>query len=55
MIIIAEIGVNHNGSLEIAKKLVSYAKDCGADIVNFRLSKQRIIFQNMRKLLITKK
>lgn len=41
MIIIAEIGVNHNGSLEIAKKLVSYAKDCGADIVKFQTFKAK--------------
>ena len=41
MKIIAEIGVNHNGSLEIAKKLVSYAKDCGADIVKFQTFKAK--------------
>lgn len=40
MKIIAEIGVNHNGSLEIAKKLVSHAKDCGADIVKFQTFKE---------------
>mgnify|MGYP001341186684 CR=1 FL=1 len=36
MKIIAEIGVNHNGSIKIAKKLVSEAKNCGADIVKFQ-------------------
>ena len=41
MKIIAEIGVNHNGSLEIAKKLVSDAKDCGADIVKFQTGKAK--------------
>jgi len=41
MKIIAEIGVNHNGSLEMAKKLVSYAKDCGADIVKFQTFKAK--------------
>ena len=41
MKIIAEIGVNHNGSIEIAKKLVSDAKDCGADIVKFQTFKAK--------------
>lgn len=41
MKIIAEIGVNHNGSLEIAKKLVTAAKDCGADIVKFQTFKAK--------------
>lgn len=34
--IIAEAGVNHNGDLETAKKLVKAAKECGADIVKFQ-------------------
>lgn len=33
---IAEIGINHNGSLEIAKKLIDMAKNCGADAVKFQ-------------------
>lgn len=36
VLIIAEAGVNHNGSLEIAKKLVDTAKQCGADVVKFQ-------------------
>ena len=35
-LIIAEIGVNHNGSLNIAKELIRKAKLAGADIVKFQ-------------------
>jgi len=34
--IIAEAGVNHNGRLELAKKLVDKAKEAGADCVKFQ-------------------
>ncbi len=37
--IIAEAGVNHNGSLSIAKKLVEKAADAGADAVKFQTFK----------------
>lgn len=36
IMIIAEAGVNHNGSLELAKKLVDVAADAGADYVKFQ-------------------
>ena len=36
VLIIAEAGVNHNGDINIAKKLVDEAKQCGADIVKFQ-------------------
>lgn len=36
VLIIAEAGVNHNGSLEIAKKLVDSAADAGVDIIKFQ-------------------
>ena len=38
-LIIAEAGVNHNGSIETAKKLVDVAYRCGADIVKFQTAK----------------
>ena len=34
--IILEVGVNHNGSIKIAKKLIDYAKESGADYVKFQ-------------------
>jgi N-acetylneuraminate synthase/N,N'-diacetyllegionaminate synthase len=37
--IIAEAGVNHNGDLNFAKKLVKVAKDAGADCVKFQTFK----------------
>ena len=34
--IIAEIGINHNGDLGLAKKLIDMAKNCGCDAVKFQ-------------------
>jgi N-acetylneuraminate synthase len=34
--LIAEIGINHNGSLDIAKKLIDSAKECRFDAVKFQ-------------------
>ncbi|NQT32342.1 MAG: N-acetylneuraminate synthase, partial [Candidatus Omnitrophica bacterium] len=34
--IIAEAGVNHNGDLETAKKLIDVAAEAGADAVKFQ-------------------
>lgn len=36
VLIIAEAGVNHNGSIELAEQLISEAAVCGADIVKFQ-------------------
>ncbi|MDC0446225.1 N-acetylneuraminate synthase family protein [Candidatus Pelagibacter sp.] len=35
--VIAEAGVNHNGSLNYAKKLIIKAKKCGADAIKFQI------------------
>lgn len=38
-LIIAEAGVNHNGDLSLAKRLIDVAADCGADFVKFQTFK----------------
>ena len=38
-LIIAEAGVNHNGKLSQAKKLIKEAKNAGADVVKFQYFK----------------
>jgi N,N'-diacetyllegionaminate synthase len=48
--IIAEIGVNHNGSLEIAKSLIDEVKNIGADAVKFQTFKvEEIVSLNTKK------
>lgn len=42
--IIAEIGANHNGDMELAKKMIDSAKECGADCVKFQSWTKESIF-----------
>jgi sialic acid synthase SpsE len=44
MIIIAEIGINHNGSLPLAHELIRQAKISGADIAKFQFYDPHRIF-----------
>jgi len=36
ILVIAEVGVNHNGDLDVARRLIDVAKAAGADIVKFQ-------------------
>ena len=48
--IIAEAGVNHNGSIELAKKLIDVASDAGADAVKFQTFKaEKLVSKNAQK------
>ncbi|MGB9643422.1 MAG: N-acetylneuraminate synthase family protein, partial [Candidatus Ratteibacteria bacterium] len=42
--IIAEIGINHNGDVEIAKRLIDMAKECGCDAVKFQKRTVEIVY-----------
>jgi N,N'-diacetyllegionaminate synthase len=55
-IIIAEAGVNHNGDIEIAKKLIDVASEAGADYVKFQTFKaEKIATKNASKAEYQKK
>ena len=34
--IVAEIGINHNGDIELAKRQITSAAECGVDAVKFQ-------------------
>ena len=42
--IIAEIGINHNGNIDIIKKLIEMAKNCGCDAVKFQKRDIEIVY-----------
>jgi len=49
-LIIAEAGVNHNGDMELAKRLIDIAADAGADLVKFQtFSAERLATQSAPK------
>lgn len=42
--LIAEIGINHNGDINLAKKLIDKSKECGFDIVKFQKRDINIVY-----------
>ena len=50
VLIIAEAGVNHNGNLEFAKKLIDVASQSGADVVKFQTFKSHELTTNYAPL-----
>ena len=54
--IIAEAGVNHNGSIALAKKLIDVASEAGADAVKFQTFKaEKLVSKNAPKAAYQKK
>ena len=43
---IAEIGINHNGDLRIAKKLIDRALECGFNAVKFQKRDIETVYSN---------
>ena len=49
-LVIAEAGVNHNGDLNLARKLIDAAADSGADLVKFQTFKaDRLATESAKK------
>ena len=41
--VVAEIGCNHMGEIEIAKELIVLAKECGADVAKFQKRDNKLL------------
>ena len=48
--IIAEIGINHNGSIDIAKKLIDVAANSNCDAVKIQKRNQMFVYQKIKKI-----
>ena len=53
IILIAEIGINHNGDMSIAKNLIKKSADAGFDIVKFQ--KREITKVYSKKIFLSRK
>ena len=51
--IIAEVGANHNGDLELAKKSIDAAADCGVDAVKFQTYTAEELLSNQETIVTT--
>ena len=51
--LIAEIGINHNGSIKLAKQLIDLAKDSGFDAVKFQKRNPDISTPELQKSKIS--
>lgn len=50
VLIIAEAGVNHNGDIDLAKKLIDVAVDAGVDYVKFQtFNSEKLVSQSAKK------
>ena len=52
---IAEVGINHNGSLDQAKKMIEVAKQAGSTQLNFRHLKLMNSVYQVKCLLISRR
>ena len=52
IILIAEIGINHNGDMSIAKNLIKKSADAGFDIVKFQKEK---LLRFIQKIFLSRK
>ena len=53
--VIAEIGHNHQGDLETAKKMFRIAKECGADAVKLQKRNNRKTLRSSRRVTVCRR